>query len=108
MHCQNGGEVVEFVDGQIDRAPALLTDDVVVLAEVDQVDDPGSVTEVNVTEMPGILEHVDGAIDGGRIYPPSDKGLDPLMKIRRRQMIVVSFGQHLADGATGDRDAKAR
>jgi hypothetical protein len=29
------------------------------------------------------------------------------MKIRRRQVIVMSLGQHLADGAAGDSDAKA-
>ena len=108
VRSQHGGEVIEFADGQIDGAPALLADDVVVFPEVDQVDDSGTVPEVNVTEMPGILEHVDGAIDGGRIHPPADPGLDLLMKIRRRQMIIVSFGQHLANGAAGDGDAKAR
>ena len=79
VRSQNGGEVVEFADGQIDGAAAFLADDVVVLAEVDQVDDSGPVAEVDMTEMPGIFEHVDGAIDGGRIHPPADEGLDPLM-----------------------------
>jgi hypothetical protein len=104
---QQGGEVVEFIDRQIHGAPALLADDVMVLAEVDQMDDPGAVTEVNMTEVAGVLEHVDGAIDGGRIYPGADQSLDLLMKIRRRQVIVMSLRQHLADGAAGDSDAKA-
>lgn len=108
VRSQHGSEVVEFADGQVDGASALLADDVVVLAEVDQVDDCGAVPEVNVPEMTGILEYVDRAIDGGWIYPPADQRLDLLMQIRRRQMIVVSFGQHLANSAAGDGDAKAR
>jgi hypothetical protein len=62
---------------------------------------------VNVTEVAGALEHVDGAVDSGLIYPRADQGLDLLMKIRGCQVIVVSLGQHLADGAAGDSDAKA-
>lgn len=104
---QHGREVVEFADRQIHGAPALLADDVMVLAEVDQVNDPGAVTEVNVTEVAGVLEDVDRAVDGGWIYARADQSLDLLMKIRRRQVIVVSLGQHLADGAAGDGDAKA-
>jgi hypothetical protein len=107
VRTQHGGEVVEFANRQIDGAPALLADDVMVLTEVDQVDDAGPVTEMNVTEVAGVLEHVDGAIDGGWIYPRADQGLDLLMKIRRRQVIVMRLGQHLADGAAGDSDAKA-
>jgi len=107
-YAQHGGEVVEFAHGQVDGPPAFLAYDVVVLALIDQVNHPRAMTEMNMTEVAGALEHVDGAIDRRRVNTRPDQCLDSLMQVRSCEVVVVGLGEHFADGAAGLGDAKAR
>lgn len=52
----------EFVEGQVHRPSAAFADDMVMLS-FDQVDNPGTVAEMDVLEMARLFEDVDSAID---------------------------------------------
>lgn len=108
------GPLVHAVDdvGEVGRRQrhhrsTVPADEMMMTDVVDEVIHHRSVPEVPVTENARLFERVEGPVHGGTIDPGAVPGSNPLVDVRRAEVIVVRSCDHLADDAAGLRDPES-
>lgn len=81
-------QVRQFLDRDVLTPPALLTDKVVMVGVITEVEDRRTVSEMNVVESAHGLQRVDGPVHRGRIDPSALLGFGPRMYVGRCEVLA--------------------
>lgn len=106
MAPDDGPEGPELLEGEVHRAPAPLAHEVVVLV-LGEVDDAGTMPQMDVVETARLLQGVDGAVDGGGVDRTPGHSFSPVAEVRGGEVLVVGLGQGPANGLARRGDAQA-
>ena len=72
-----------------------------------EVVDGGSVTEVRVDQQPGLLERIQGAVDGRLVDCLTKVGVNVIQDGGRRHVLTVAAGHYCANCAPGIGDSQS-
>src|SRR5690606_25499455 len=75
----------QLLDGQVDGAPTQITNEMVMMATLGEMDDAGAVPQMDVMDDPRLLESVDRSIDRGEVDRPAQNLLGAVLQLRHRE-----------------------
>lgn len=90
-------EPAHLGEGDVLGTTAVLTDNVMVIGFLNQMHHSGTVPEVDVMEMAGLLEDIDRPIDRRLVHRLSQLLFDPGAEIGGGEVIEMGGSQHSAD-----------
>lgn len=90
------GEVVDLVDRQIKSSITHFANEMMVCFEIAEMNDRGSVTEMDVIDRSTLGQGLKSAIDGRWINPGAKSALGTVVQYLWRQVLMTGVRQHLA------------
>jgi hypothetical protein len=94
-------ELAHIVERNVLGASAHFADDVMMLGFLDQVDDAGTMPEMDVVEMAGEFEGFNRSIDRRRVDGFAQLGLSSCSQIGGGEVLVMRFRQNSTDSPPG-------